>query len=304
MKKPTLVIMAAGMGSRFGGLKQMTPVDEQGHFIMDYSIFDAIRAGFGKVICVIKPEMKDDFEEQIGVRIRPHVELVYAYQTLDQVPEDFSIPEEREKPWGTGHAVLCAAQYIDGPFVVINADDFYGQDAFRVIARFLTAEHAQNEYAMVGYPLRNTLTENGTVSRGVCTMDEASRLKEIVERTKILRQKDGTIAFTEDDETYTSLPEDTVVSMNFWGFQVSALEKMKALFRDFLMNTIPQNPMKAEFYLHMTPACMIEHDEGSVEVLRSDARWYGVTYQDDLPGVKAAIAAMKQAGDYPDYLWK
>ena len=303
MKKPTLVIMAAGMGSRFGGLKQMTSVDEQGHFMMDFSIFDAIRAGFGKVICVIKEEMEADFEEKIGTRIRPHIPLLYAYQSIHHVPAGYAIPEGRTKPWGTGHAVLCAAPLIDGPFVVINADDFYGRDAFETIAKFLTADRAETEHAMVGYALANTLTENGTVSRGVCSLDEQARLTAIVERTRILRQANGAMAYTEDGETYIPLPDDTVVSLNFWGFQASVLPRLDHLFQEFLTERVPQNPLKAEFYLPSIPDRMLHDGSGTVQVLSSTARWYGVTYKEDLPGVMAAIRAMKDAGEYPEELW-
>lgn len=303
MQKPTLVIMAAGMGSRFGGCKQMTPVDQEGHFIMDFSIYDALRAGFGKIVCVIKEEMQETLEERIGRRVRPHADLVYAYQSLDRLPEGFAIPEGRVKPWGTGHAIWCAAQEIDGPFAIINADDFYGQQAFEAMGRFLQAGHAATEHAMVGYALENTLTENGSVSRGVCTVDEAGHLTDIVERTKIVKTPKGA-AFTEDGETWTDLPLDSVVSMNLWGFQHNALDRLEGLLRTFLTETVPQNPLKSEFYLPVLPKYLLSHEQETVEVLHSAARWYGVTYQQDLPGVVAAIQAMKDAGDYPAELWR
>jgi len=304
MKKPTLVIMAAGMGSRFGGLKQMTPVDEQGHFIMDFSIFDAIRAGFGKVVCVIKREMEADFEAILGTRIRPHIQLEYAYQSVDMVPDGYEIPEGRVKPWGTGHAVLSAADKIDGPFTVINADDFYGWEAYEAIAQFLTGDRKPTEHCMVGYALKNTLTENGTVSRGVCALNEADCLTGIVERTKILRLPDGQTAFTEDGENYEPLSEDTIVSLNFWGFQAEVLPRLNALFEAFLQEKVPQNPLKAEFYLPSIADHLLHDGSGTVQVLSCDARWYGVTYREDLPGVVDAIAAKKAAGEYPEYLWK
>ena len=303
MNTPTLVIMAAGMGSRFGGLKQMTAIDRQGHFIMDYSIYDAIRAGFGKVVCVIKEEMREQFEALIGQRVRGHVELAYAYQSLDRIPDGFTIPQGRVKPWGTAHAVLCAAGEVDGPFAVINADDFYGYEAFKAMADFLRADRPANQQAMVGYALENTLTENGSVSRGVCQVDDRGLLTAITERTTIEKRPDGA-AFTEDGgATYTHLDADTVVSMNLWGFQRPVLERMEQMFRQFLANTVPTNPMKAEFYLPLLPDTMIAEGSGSVQVLTSDARWYGVTYKEDLPGVVDAIAAMKAAGQYPDRLW-
>ena len=302
MNAPTLVIMAAGMGSRFGGLKQMTPVDKQGHFIMDYSIFDAVRAGFGKIVCVIKEEMRQDFEEKIGSRVRDHVELAYVYQSLDKIPAGCTVPEGRVKPWGTAHAVLCAKPEIDGPFAVINADDFYGYEAFLAMADFLRQDRDSSRQAMVGYRLENTLTENGSVSRGVCETDETGFLTGITERTRIEKTAEGP-AYTEDGETWVPLTENTVVSMNLWGFQKSVLEVMETLFLQFFAKTVPQNPLKAEFYLPLIPAHLIGTGSGTVEVLQSAARWYGVTYREDLPGVVAAIEAMQDAGKYPRQLW-
>ena len=304
MQKPTLVIMAAGMGSRFGGMKQITPVDAQGHIIMDYSIYDAIRAGFGRVVCIIKKEFEEDFEAAIGSRIRNHVELVYAYQSLDQLPEGFSIPEERVKPWGTAHAVWCARNVIEGPFAVLNADDFYGQEAFEAIADFLSQDRASTEHAMVGYHLSNTLTENGSVARGVCTKDESGFLVDIIERTKIVKLGENKAAFTEDGEAYTELPMDSIVSMNLWGFRREALDGFEAKFVDFLTNTMPSNPLKAEFFLPKIVSDMIAEKTGTIRVLSSEARWHGVTYKDDLPSVVAAVQAMKDAGKYPEYLWR
>ncbi len=302
MKKPTLVIMAAGMGSRFGGLKQMTPVDDQGHFIMDFSIYDAFRAGFGKVVCIIKEEMQEDFEEKIGKRVRPHGELVYAFQNLNMLPEGFSIPEGRVKPWGTSHAVLCAAKEIDGPFAVINADDFYGYEAFQTIADFLKEDRPQSEHAMVGYALVNTLTEHGSVSRGVCEVDEQGYLLSVTERLRIEKTPHGP-AYTEDGETFVPLADDAVASMNLWGFQRSVLPRLDAGFVDFLQHKVPENPLKAEYLLPHLPTGMIAEGTGTIKVLTSDARWFGVTYQEDLPGVVAAIRAMKDAGKYPENLW-
>jgi len=303
MKKPTLVIMAAGMGSRFGGLKQMTPVDEQGHFIMDYSIFDAIRAGFGKVVCVIKEEMEADFEAIVGTRIRPHIELVYAYQSVDMVPDGYTIPEGRVKPWGTGHAAMCAKGHIDGPFAVINADDYYGRDAFDTMAKFLMEDAGENVHAMVGYKVENTLTENGSVARGVCEQ-ENGLLQGVTERTSIIPEGDGA-AFTEDGgETYTHIDKGTIVSMNFWGFKPSVVGKMEEYFVDFLKEILPGNPLKAEYYLPSIPNRILKEGIGSVRVLPTSEKWYGVTYRDDLPRVQAAIAAMKAEGKYPEELWR
>lgn len=303
MQKPTLVIMAAGMGSRFGGMKQITPVDAQGHIIMDFSIYDAIRAGFGKVVCIIKKEIEADFEAAIGARLREHVELVYAYQSLDQLPEGFTIPEGRVKPWGTAHAVWCARDVLDGPFAVLNADDFYGKEAFEVMAKFLSEEHGPTEHAMVGYQLRNTLTDNGSVARGVCEMDENSYLTDVIERLQIVKRGDSA-AYTEDGETYVELPMDSLVSMNLWGFRKEALARFEEWFCDFLKNTLPSNPMKAEFFLPLIISSMIKEKSGSIKVLTSEARWHGVTYKEDLPSVVSAVQAMKDEGKYPEYLWR
>ena len=303
MNKPTLVIMAAGMGSRFGGMKQITPVDAQGHIIMDYSIYDAVRAGFGRVVCIIKKEFEEDFEAAIGSRLRDHVELVYAYQSLDQLPQGFEIPEGRVKPWGTAHAVWCARDVIEGPFAVLNADDFYGKEAFEVIAKFLSEDRAPTEHAMVGYHLSNTLTDNGSVARGICTCDENGFLKDIVERTKIVKRGEGA-AYTEDEETYVDVPMDSLVSMNLWGFRREALDGFEAKFRNFLTNTLPSNPLKAEFFLPLIISDMINEKTGTIRVLSSAARWHGVTYKEDLPSVVDAIRAMKDEGKYPEYLWR
>ncbi|MDO4740919.1 MAG: NTP transferase domain-containing protein [Eubacteriales bacterium] len=303
MKKPILVIMAAGLGSRFGGNKQITPVDEQGQIIIDYSIFDAVHAGFGKVVCVVKPDNKDAFHEAIGARIAEHVDLHYAYQSLDMLPKGFAIPEGRVKPWGTGHAALCAREHLDGPFAVINADDYYGREAYEAMARFLMQNDGENTHAMVGYKVENTLTENGSVSRGVCERN-GDLLTEVIERTNIVPQGDGA-AYTEDGgQTYTHIERGTIVSMNLWGFMPSAVEKMQAYFEDFLREIMPGNPLKAEFYLPSIPNRMLKEGTGEVRVLPTGERWYGVTYREDLPKVKDAIAQMKAQGKYPEELWR
>jgi len=301
MKKPTLVIMAAGLGSRFGGCKQITPVDAAGHVIIDYSIYDAMQAGFGKVVCIIKPEMEEDFRAAIGDRIAPFVDLRYAYQSIEMLPEGYSVPEGRTKPWGTGHAVLCAADAIEGPFAVINADDFYGREAFRTACDFLTADNADNEHAMVAYRVENTLTENGSVSRGVCSVRDGL-LTGVVERTKIV-PREGGAAFLEDDSE-TFLPAGTLVSMNLWAFQRSILDEIRDRFAAYLDANIPVNPMKCEYFLPLIPNALIQENTGKVHVLSTTERWFGVTYHDDLAGVQAAIQAKKDAGEYPEYLWK
>ena len=301
--KPTLVIMAAGLGSRFGGNKQIMPVDEAGHIIIDFSIYDAVRAGFGKVVCVIKPEMEADFRRAIGDAISRHVALEYAYQTLDAVPAGFAVPQERRKPWGTGHATLCALDRVDGPFAVINADDFYGRDAFRTAADFLLADGDANEHAMVGYNIENTLTENGSVSRGVCAGDADGYLADITERTTI-EPREGGAAFTEDDgASWTFIPAGTPVSMNLWAFRGGATAAFPEMFADFLANDVPANPLKAEFYLPNVPKRLIAEGRARVRLLKTDERWYGMTYREDAEKVRAAIAGMKAQGIYPEKLW-
>ena len=302
MKAPILVIMAAGMGSRFGGLKQMQPMDEQGHFLMDFSIYDALRAGFGKVVCIIKKEMEADFEERIGKRVRPFIELKYVEQNLNMLPEGFTVPEGRTKPWGTAHAVMCAVKELDAPFAVINADDFYGRGAFEAMGKFLKQDLGETEHAMVGYFLKNTLTENGSVSRGQCSVNAEGYLTGVVERTTIER-KGEKVYYTENGEDF-EISEDTVVSMNMWGFRESLKSRFELDFVKFLKETMPANPMKAEYFLPLIPNTVIAEGSGSVKVLTSDAKWYGMTYQEDLPGVLAAIKNMKDAGEYPAYLWR
>lgn len=301
MNKPTLVIMAAGMGSRFGGCKQITPVDAQGHVIMDYSIFDAVRAGFGKVVCVIKPEMEADFREVVGNRIAEKVPLEYAYQTLDRLPDGFAVPEGRVKPWGTAHAVLCAADKIEGDFAAINADDFYGAAAFQAAHDFLAAPHPENMHAMVGFKIENTLTENGSVSRGVCVTDENGWLKEVNERTKI-EPREGGAAYIEEGEAHF-IPAGTLVSMNLWAFSHSILDEMKARFAEFLRTKAVEEPLKAEFYLPSVPSALICEGRAQVRVLETKEKWYGVTYHDDLAKIQRAMAQMRADGIYPQKLW-
>lgn len=301
MNKPTLAIMAAGLGSRFGGCKQITPVDDAGHVIIDYSIYDAVRAGFGKIVCIIKPEMEDDFRRAIGDRIASKVQLEYAYQTLDQLPEGYTVPEGRVKPWGTGHAILCAKKCIDGAFAVINADDFYGAGAFEVAAKFLSAPHAENEHAMVAYRVENTLTENGSVSRGVCSVADG-KLTGVTERTRIVPHEGGA-AFIEDDKE-TFLPAGTLVSMNLWAFQHSMLDELETRFGRYLDENLPVNPMKCEYFLPLVPNALIQEGKGSVEVLETNERWFGVTYHEDLKTTQDLIAKMRAEGKYPRELWK
>ena len=304
MNGPTLLIMAAGLGSRFGGMKQIAPLDPEHHIIMDFSIYDAMRAGFSKVVLIIKEEHRQDFEDTIGARVAGKVPLYYAYQKPDTLPEGFTVPEGRVKPWGTAHAVLSAYDLVDGPFAVINADDFYGRDAFETAAKFLKEAHSQSEHAMVGYRLGNTLTENGSVARGICSTDAENHLTGIVERTQIER-KDGVPAFTEDGgKTYTPLTDDTVTSMNLWCFQSSMMDEIRSRFAAFLAENLATNPLKCEYFLPWVPNALIREGKATVEVLKTDAKWYGVTYQADMPQVQAAIQAMKAQGIYPAQLWR
>lgn len=306
MKEPVLVIMAAGMGSRYGGLKQIDPVDAEGHIIMDFSIYDAVRAGFKKVVFIIKKENEADFRESIGNRMEKQVQVEYVFQDLHNLPEGFEVPEGRVKPWGTGHAVLSALPIIDGPFAVINADDYYGQQAFQMIYDFLTTHEDEEkyEYTMVGYLLENTLTENGHVARGVCETDENQKLTAITERTRIEKTASGP-AYTEDDgATWNPLPPDAVVSMNMWGFTASMLKELKERFPAFLQENLPKNPLKCEYFLPFVVDELIREGKAEVTVLKSRDRWYGVTYKEDKPVVVKAIQMLKDSGLYPQKLWE
>ncbi len=300
MGQPTLVIMAAGMGSRFGGCKQITPVDADGHIIIDYSIYDAIRAGFGSVVCVIKPEMEKDFRAAIGDRIGKNVDLKYAYQTIDRLPKGYAVPEGRTKPWGTAHAVLCAKALVPGAFAAINADDFYGAGAFREAANFLKSDHQQNEHAMVAYRVENTLTENGSVSRGVCEVC-GGMLTGITERTTIVPCAGGAKFIEGESETF--LPAGTPVSMNMWAFSHTMLDEMEARFPKWLDENVQANPLKCEYFLPLIPNLLIQEGKGRVHVRATDERWYGVTYHADLENVKNAIERMRDEKKYPKKLW-
>lgn len=304
MNKPTLVIMAAGMGSRYGGLKQIDPVTDKGEIIIDFSLYDAKRAGFEKVIFIIKEEMKEDFSALIEKGAGKYLDVKYAFQKLDDIPEGFQIPDGREKPWGTCHAVMSARHLLDGPFAVINADDFYGAEAFKVMYDYLAnaKDDDKYRYSMVGYRLDQTLTENGHVARGVCVIDKNGYLKNIDERLKIMWRGDK-IAWTEDDETWNEVAGDTTVSMNFFGFTISMMDEMVKGFPSFLETAIKENPMKGEYLLPKTVDELIKEDKATVEILKSNDRWYGVTYKEDKEGVVKALQAMKDKGLYPDKIW-
>ena len=308
MNKPVLVVMAAGMGSRYGGLKQIDPVGSHGEAILDYSLFDAHEAGFETAVIIIKKAIEKDFMETVGERLKKcPMEIRYAYQEVEKnIPQGYQIPAERSKPWGTSHAVLCAQKEIgDAPFAVINADDYYGKSAYKVIYDFLS--QAQDgefyDFCMVGYQLGNTVTDNGSVARGICTTDDNGYLTQVVERTKI-EKYDGGIHFTEDDgATWTDVPAETNVSMNMWGFTPVFLEEIAARFPEFLAVDVPKNPAKAEFFLPRTVSELLSEKKATVKVLESADKWYGVTYAADKPQVVAALKAMAEDGKYPDGLW-
>lgn len=300
---PALVVMAAGMGSRYGGLKQIDPLGPNGQIILDYSIYDAYKAGFSKVIFIIKPELEKAFEDAIGKKARKYMDVEYAFQTLENLPDGLKAPEGRVKPLGTGHAVYCAANLLDVPFAVINADDFYGADAFKCMAEFLNTaqDNDKYRYCMVGYKVENTLTENGTVSRGVCSKDENGFLSSIIERTAIKRDNDGVIRFSQDDESGI-IEEGTPVSMNMWGFTPSFAKELKHMLFDFFQNILPKNPEKAEFYLPYAVDTLIHEGKATAKLLTTDSKWFGVTYREDKPSVMKSLSDMTNAGIYPENL--
>ena len=305
-REPVLVVMAAGMGSRYGGLKQIDAVGSHGEAILDYSLFDAYQAGFRRAVIIIKKSIEADFMETVGVRLkRCPMEIRYAYQELDMLPAGFAVPEGRSKPWGTSHAVLCATEAIAGaPFAVINADDYYGKNGFKAVFDFLcTASDGQRyHYCMVGYELGKTVTDSGSVSRGICEMEDG-KLLTICERTRI-EKREGVIAFTEDGKTWSPLPPDTIVSMNLFGFTNSFLGEIADRFPRFLQENLPNNPLKCEMYLPAVAAELLQNDKAEMRVLPCADKWYGVTHVADRPMVMAAIAEMTAAGEYPDGLWK
>ena len=300
MKEPTLVILAAGMGSRFGGLKQITAVDEHGHAIIDFSLYDAYRAGFRKVVFIIKHEIEEDFKNAIGRRMEKYFDVKYAYQQLDRLPQGYSVPASRTKPWGTGHAVLCCKDLVDGPFAVINADDYYGRSAYQSLYDFLSADRPEDEHAMVAYLLKNTVTENGSVARGICQVENGC-LTDVVERTKIF--KDGKDAkFTEDGETFYPRSGDAPVSMNCWAFGNSMFSELEKRFPAWLDENLPKNPDKCEYFLPFVVNSMIKAGEGKIKVLNCHETWYGITYKEDMDSVVNAIKKMRAEGVYPDTL--
>ena len=291
MKEPTLVILAAGMGSRFGGLKQITAVDEHGHAIIDFSLYDAYRAGFRKVVFIIKHEIEEDFKNAIGRRMEKYFDVKYAYQQLDRLPQGYSVPASRTRPWGTGHAVLCCKDLVDGPFAV---------SAYQSLYDFLSADRPEDEHAMVAYLLKNTVTENGSVARGICQVENGC-LTDVVERTKIF--KDGKDAkFTEDGVNFYPLSGDVSVSMNCWAFSHSMFDELEKRFPAWLDENLPKNPDKCEYFLPFVVNSMIKAGEGKIKVLNCHETWYGITYKEDMDSVVNAIKKMRAEGVYPDTL--
>ena len=306
-QKPILVVMAAGMGSRYGGLKQLDPVGNHDQLIIDYSIYDAKRAGFETVVFVIKREIEELFKATIGRRISKAVNVKYAYQELSDLPEGYHVPEGRVKPWGTCHAILAARKVIDAPFAVINADDYYGPEGFKAIYEYLSThpDHPDcYEFAMVGYPLSSTISEHGSVARGICTLDDEHYLRSVTERTCI--EKDGEHArFTEDGgQTWEPLSGDAVVSLNLWGLSRNFVDEAQRRFPAFLDRALAENPLKGEYFLPGVISQLPDEGKARAKVLHSSDKWYGVTYQADKPAVAAAIAQKTADGLYPDDLWK
>ena len=303
--KPTLFLLAAGMGSRYGGLKQLDTLGPQGQSIMDYSIYDAIQAGFGKIVWVIRRDFEDQFRTQILRKYEGHVPCELCFQSLDALPEGFTVPEGRTKPWGTNHAVLMGKDVIHEPFAVLNCDDFYDRDAFRVMAKFLSElpEGSTGRYAMVGFRVDNTLSESGTVSRGICENDEKTHLLTgVVERTKIERH-DGVVQYLDDDGRWVSIPDTTPVSMNFWGFTPDYFQHSEAYFRTFLSDPKNQANPKSEFFIPLMVDHLIKTGQATCEVLDTTSRWFGVTYPEDRPEVVAKLAELHRQGQYPDSMF-
>ena len=300
--KPTLYVLAAGMGSRYGGLKQLDPLGPQGQTIMDYSIYDAIRAGFGKVVFVIRKDFEQDFRDKILSKYEGHIPVEVVFQSTDKLPEGYTCPPDRTKPWGTNHAVMMASDVIKEPFAVINADDFYGRDAFEVMARdLMRPRERKGDYSMVGFRVGTTMTENGSVSRGVCSTDADSNLTTVVERTAIAYDPDGSIAFTDENGDKQTLDPATPVSMNLWGFTPDYFDFSDREFRKFLDKDL--NTPKSEFFIPLVVDTLIHNGEATVKVLDTDSRWFGVTYAADRPGVVAKLAELHAAGVYPDKMF-
>jgi NDP-sugar pyrophosphorylase family protein len=303
MQKPTLLILAAGMGSRYGGIKQMDHFGPNGETIIDYSIYDAIKAGFGKIVFIIRKDFSEEFEKIFNEKLKnSDVEIKYVYQALDSFTgKDNKVPDNRQKPWGTAHAMLCAKDAIKEPFAVINADDFYGREPYEQMVDFLLKECSEKRYSVMGYEIGNTLSDHGSVSRGVCALDDIGNLATITERTKIIRQ-DGNPTFVDEDGHPHILPDTTPVSMNFWGFHQNIFKLSEDMFDNFLKENI-QNP-KAEFLIPTVVDYFIANQMGTVKVIPTSMQWFGVTYQEDAPIVRESIQALISKGIYPENLWQ
>ncbi len=301
MSKTTLVVLAAGMGSRYGGLKQIDPIGPNGEIILELSVYDAIQAGFDRVVFIIKKAIENDFKEAIGNKLAEHVEVEYVFQDLTILPKAYPIPKGREKPWGTAQALWCCKDVLDGPFAVINADDYYGQSCFKDLHRFLNEEAATHHYGMVGYVLANTITENGSVARGQCVVKDG-RLVNVIERTKI--EKHGEVIEYYENEEWHPLPADTLVSMNMWAFTPDILTEIEERFDAFMKETVPANPLKSEMYIPSVVGELLQEQVADVVMMASHDRWYGVTYQEDKESVKVGIRSLIEQGCYPQPLWK
>ena len=301
MNQPTLVILAAGMGSRYGGMKQIDGVGNHGEPIIEFSIYDARQAGFENVVLIIKREHEEAFRQALTNKLEGKINVRFAYQDMCNIPEGFTVPEGRVKPWGTTHALLACKGIVDGPFAIINADDFYGRDAYKVIYDFLTTEVKDNQYAMVGYPCINTLTDNGTVTRGLCQEDENNCLASIVEIQRIAK-KDGHAVY-EDNGEWKEISDTSLVSMNFWGFTPAIFKDMEEIFAKFLQEHLEENPLKCEHVIPTAVGTLVAEHKCSVKMLSSKDAWFGVTYKEDKPNVMQKIQEMKDAGIYPDQLW-
>ena len=299
--KPVLLVMAAGLGSRYGGLKQLDKIGPNGEIILELSSYDAIKAGFEKIIFILRTEIVEDFKELIGNKLSQFAEIEYVIQDMNNIPEGFNIPTGRVKPWGTGHAILCAKDIVKSPFLVINADDYYGQESFKLMYDYLSTNTEENHHAMVGYKLKNTLSENGHVARGICTVEDGE-LKEIVERTKIIKRGESAF-YTEDEKEWIELDYNSIVSMNMWGFMNSIFEITEEGFKNFLQNNLNNNPLKAEYFIPLVVSDLINSGKGKVKVINSKDKWYGVTYQEDKALVKEAIKKMIDEGKYKKNLW-
>ena len=303
--KPTLLLLAAGMGSRYGGLKQLDGLGPNGETIMDYSIYDAIQAGFGKIVWVIRKDFEQDFREKILSKYEGHIPCEIVFQSLDKIPEGYSVPEGRTKPWGTNHAVMMAKDVIKEPFCVINCDDFYNRDCFKVIGKFLSElpEGSNGKYAMVGFRVANTLSDNGSVSRGVCAKDANGHLTSCVERTEIERQADGKVAYKDEKGEWVSIPDNTPVSMNVWGFTPEYFDYSEKLFKEFLDQPATKANPKAEYLIPWVVDKLIKSGKATCQVLDTTSKWFGVTYSADRPGVVAKIQKLVDEGVYPNKLF-